>query len=87
MAQATLHQILHQLPSLEPDELHQLNHAVQSQLAPQAASSQRDAFHQALLASGLVKEIRQPRRYEDTQRRLVEVVGRPVSETIIAERR
>ena len=87
MAQATLHQILHQLSSLEPDELQQLNQAVQLQLAPEAASSQRETFHQALLASGLVRQIRQPRRQEDTQRRLVEVLGRPVSETIIAERR
>jgi hypothetical protein len=50
-------------------------------------SPKRETFHQALLASGLVKQIRPPRLDRDAQRRLIEVQGPPVSETIIAERR
>lgn len=87
MPQATLHQILDQLPALEPEELRQLDQAVRSRLVPQAESSKRETFHQALLVSGLVKQIRPPRQYEDAPRRLIEVQGQPVSETIIAERR
>jgi hypothetical protein len=87
MAQTTLHEILDQLRTLEPDELRHLERAVRSHLGPQAESPKRETFHQALLASGLVKQIRSPGQDRDVQRRLIEVQGRPVSETIIAERR
>ncbi len=87
MAQTTLYEILDQLQTLEPDELRHLERAVRSRLGPQAESPKRESFHQALLASGLVKQIRPPRRDRDAQRRLIEVQGQPVSETIIAERR
>ncbi len=87
MAQTTLHEILDQLRTLEPAELRHLARAVGSRLGPQAESLNRDAFHQSLLAAGLVKRIRPPRQDGNAQRRLIEVQGRPVSETIIAERR
>lgn len=87
MTQATLYQILNQLSTLEQNELRQLNQAVQEHLAPQEEGQRREAFHQALLASGLIKQIKPPRRKEDSQRRLIEVQGKPVSETIIEERR
>jgi uncharacterized protein involved in exopolysaccharide biosynthesis len=87
VAQATLYQILDQLPTLEVDELRQLNQAVQERLAPQEQAQKREAFHQALLASGLVRQIKPPRRADDSPRRLIEVQGKPVSETIIEERR
>jgi hypothetical protein len=87
MAQMTLYQILDQLPTLEPEELRQLNQAVQAQLMPQEEDQKRTTFHQALLASGLVKQLKPPRHDEDTQRRLIEVQGKPVSETILEERR
>ncbi len=87
MAQTALHEILDQLRTLEPDELRHLERAVRSRLGPQAESPKRETFHQALLAAGLVKQIRPPRQDCNAQRRLVEVQGQPVSETIIAERR
>lgn len=87
MAQATLYQILDQLPTLEPEELRQLNQVVQEHLAPHEEAWKREAFHQALLASGLVKQIKPTRCKEDSQRRLIEVQGKPISETIIEERR
>jgi hypothetical protein len=87
MAQATLHQILVQLKTLQPEELRQVGEAVQEQLAPQEEALKREAFHRALLASGLVKEIKKPRPGVRPERRLVEVQGKPVSETIIEERR
>jgi hypothetical protein len=87
MAQTTVHEMLDQLQTLEPDELRYLERAVRSRLGPQAEFPKRETFHQALFASGLVKQIRPARHDRDAQRRLVEVQGRPVSETIIAERR
>lgn len=87
MAQTTLHEILDRLQTLEPDELRHLEWAVRSRLEPQAESPKHETFHQALLASGLVKQIRPLRHDRGAQRRLIEVQGRPVSETIIAERR
>ena len=87
MAQATLHQILDQLPTLEPDELRQLDQAVQARLTPQEVTQKREAFHQALLASGLVKQIKLAHRKQDIQRFLIEVQDKPISETILEERR
>jgi hypothetical protein len=48
---------------------------------------QRTTFHKALLASGLVKQLKQPSNSQPTERRLIQVQGKPVSETIIEERR
>jgi tetratricopeptide (TPR) repeat protein len=49
--------------------------------------NKRLAFHQALLASGLVKQIKQPSRNPQSVRQLIQVQGKPISETIIEERR
>lgn len=87
MAQATLYQILDQLPTLEADELRQLYQAVQAHLIPQEDTQKREAFHQALLASGIVKQIKLAHRKQDIQRSLIKVQDKPVSETILEERR
>ncbi|MGI4792403.1 MAG: hypothetical protein ACRYFS_26550 [Janthinobacterium lividum] len=44
-------------------------------------------FEQSLLASGLVKRLAPPRDPRTADRPLIEVQGKPVSETIIEERR
>jgi hypothetical protein len=87
MAQATLNQILSQLETLEPEELNQLNQTIQKHLAYKEKSRARAAFHQALLDSGLVKQIKRPCYDPISERRLYKVEGKPVSETIIEERR
>ncbi|MFB2977445.1 hypothetical protein ACE1CM_14735 [Microseira sp. BLCC-F43] len=87
MAQATLNQILSQLETLELEELHQLNQKIQKSLADKEEIAKRAAFHQALLDSGLVKQIKHPLYEPISQRRLIQVEGKPVSETIIEERR
>ena len=56
-------------------------------LAQQEESAKMELFHQALLALGLVKTIKTPRASAAGQRRLIEVKGKPLSETIIGERR
>ncbi|GJD17750.1 hypothetical protein RIVM261_027060 [Rivularia sp. IAM M-261] len=87
MAPATLNQILSQLETLEPEELVKLNQTIQKHLADKNQLSAQAAFHQALLDSGLVKQIKRPCYEPISERRLFEVKGKPVSETIIEERR
>jgi hypothetical protein len=87
MPQATLNQILDQLETLELEELQQLYQAIQKYLTDKEQAAQRTKFHQALLTSGLVKQIKYPSDSRQTERRLIQVQGKPVSETIIEERR
>ena len=49
--------------------------------------AKQKAFHEALLASGLVRRIARRTEPDTSERRLIQVVGEPVSETIIRERR
>ncbi len=86
MPQAILNQILNQLNILEPEELQQLNQAIQRYLVEQEQVTQRTTFHEALLTSGLVKQLKQPVYNQQTEQRLIQVEGKPVSETIIEER-
>ncbi len=87
MAQTMLQQILEYIKTLDSDELLQLHRAVQERLASQEETRRRQAFYQALLASGLVRHIKTPLLMEVSQRRLARVQGKPVSQTIIEERR
>ena len=88
MAQAILNQILDQLKTLELEELQQLNQAIQKRLADKEEAAQRSTtFHEALLASGLVKQIVEPTYSQQTEQQLIQIQGKPVSETIIEERR
>jgi hypothetical protein len=86
MSHAILEQILEQLQSLEPEELQQLNQAVQDHLVNQEETDKRVAFYQALVTSGLVKQIKKP-SYKRPLEKLIEVEGEPVSRTIVEERR
>ena len=87
MAIETLNQILNQLKTLEIEEIEQLNQIIQKYLADQEATFKQKAFHQALMDSGLVKQINYPTYERITERRLINYEGKPVSETIIEERR
>lgn len=60
---------------------------VEPEVAPQGYTEEEEAVHRALLEAGIVKEIR-PRSSENKLNRpLGKVKGKPVSETIIEERR
>lgn len=87
MAEATLNQILLDLSRLEPQELEQVSQAVRARLGDTDARMPRQVFHESLLASGLVRQIKPPRFRHPVARRLAEVEGKPVSETLIEERR
>jgi hypothetical protein len=83
----TLNQILEQLETLEIEELQQLNQTIQKYLADQEETVKQTAFHQALIDSGLVKQIKHPVYEPITERRLIQIEGKPISDTIIEERR
>ena len=87
MPQAILNQILNQLPVLEPSELQHLSQAIQKCLQTSEASTKRAAFHQALLGSGLVRQIKHPTFEQRVHPQLIQVQGEPVSQTIVGERR
>jgi hypothetical protein len=75
------------IEALTPDEQRRLRERLDERFAQQAEAAKMEAFHQALLASGLVKTIKTPRASAAGPRRLIEVKGKPLSETIIEERR
>ena len=87
MSQDTLDLILERLPTLDEDELERLQLALQNQRAADEEEKKRQRFHEALLKSGLVKEIKSWPRKPRSDRRMFSVQGKPVSETIIEERR
>jgi hypothetical protein len=87
MAQTTLNQILDQLEALDLEELRQLNQTIQKYLANKETTDKQVAFHQDLIDSGLVKQIKYTNYEPIAERGLIKVQGKPVSETIIEERR
>ena len=66
------------VPIIPPAENEQTSGAEDQRLA---------SFYQALLASGLVTRIKQPSRDQAFERPLIQIQGKPLSETIIEERR
>ncbi|WP_404790203.1 addiction module protein [Altericista sp. CCNU0014] len=78
--------LLSQIETLETEELQQLQKSIQSKLAQHQTAPQA-GFPQALLASGLTQQIKYPTSPQSIERRLVEIQGKPLSETILEERR
>lgn len=87
MAQTILHQVLEYIKTLEPEELLQVSRAVRERLVSQEEARKRQMFYQTLLASGLVRQIKTPPSIDVSRRRLAQIQGKPVSQTIIEERR
>ena len=87
MAQTTLTRVLEDIKTLEPGELRQVRHVLESQLAPIKADAAEEGFLQAMLDAGLISEIKRPDRSQKRERRLAPIQGKPLSETIAEERR
>ena len=87
MAKATLDRIVEEIKTLAPDEQWQLREMLDAMMVSAGKEDKRKALHQALRAAGLVTQVRQPRATDTPHRRRIEVQGKPVSETIIEERR
>lgn len=87
MAQATLDRILEDITTLQRDELQEVERTVRSLLEPNSKEAEREAALRVLQASGLVKEIKRPRMVAGQERPLIPIQGKPLSETIVEERR
>jgi hypothetical protein len=87
MAQATLTRILEEIQTLASEELRQVQNAIEQRLSPTHESPEEERFLQTLVESGLIKEIKRPPRDRTIQRPLVPIQGKPLSETIVEERR
>lgn len=87
MAQAALQKILNQLRELDIEELKEVDQAVQQYLVAKSLTARRTVFDQVLLDSGLVDQLKQPHYRQETEQQLIKVQGKPLSETIIEERR
>ena len=56
-------------------------------LKEQDAADKLEVFHQVLLSQGLVKEVKKSHVCDTIERQLIEVKGKPVSQTIIEGRK
>lgn len=77
------------LPAADLDALSDWlgQYRLQQQSAAQDEAQKRAAFHAALHKAGLVTRSPAPRPGPSLPRRLVEAQGKPVSETLMEERR
>lgn len=87
MAQAVLNRVLEEIKTLEPQELQLVESVVRELLQPDPKEAQREAVLRVLQKSGLVKDIKRPPLDAARQRTAVPIQGKPLSETIIEERR
>jgi len=78
---------LSEVETLSIEEKSKLIQALQSEADSADEDARTEAFHQSLLASGMVKELKQPDRTPDRMPPLIQVSGRPLSETVIEDRR
>jgi hypothetical protein len=87
MAQVTLERILQEIKTLEPAELWQVQQAIQARLAPADYSPEEEQVLQEMLQVGLLTEIKPRRTDRQVAYPLVPIQGKPLSETILEERR
>lgn len=89
MTTSNLDRIREEVKSLTPDEQRSLRDMVDELLVKSAPRMTEEEFEQRLLKKGVISRI--PPRIRDASfeanRKLIEVAGKPVSETIIEERR
>ena len=77
-----MQEIAEAIKTLSPTDRHHLRKLLKAQ----DEADKLDVFHQILLLQGLVKEVKKPQATDTVERQLVEIKGKPVSETIIEER-
>jgi hypothetical protein len=87
MAQATLTRVLKDISTLSPEELRKVRGIVDERLTTTATEDPDEEVLQAMLRAGLITEIKRPDRKPMPERPLVPIIGKPLSETIVEERR
>lgn len=78
-----MQEIAEAIKTLSPTDRHHL----QELLKAQDEVDKLEVFHQVLLLQGLVKEVKKPHTAATIERQLIEIKGKPVSETIIEDRK
>jgi hypothetical protein len=87
MAQAILNRVLQDIRSLELSELGSVERALKERLETAGYSPEEWMAMQALVASGLMKEIKPRYNQSIVDHTPVPIQGKPLSETILEERR
>jgi hypothetical protein len=87
MAQVALERILQEITTLEPEELLQVQQAIQTRLAAADYSPAEERVLQEMLKVGLLTAIKPRRTDRQGVYPLVPIQGKPLSETILEERR
>ena len=87
MAQATLNRILEDISDLELSELASVERAVRERLETAGYSVEEWTAMQALIDAGVVKEIKPRSKQSFTDYVPVPIQGKPLSETVIEDRR
>lgn len=87
MAQETLTRVMEHIGTLDLSELTLVQRAIQERLETAGYSPAEWKAMQALVKAGLQKQIKPRLPASDTERPLVSIQGKPLSETIIEERR
>ena len=89
MTTSNLDRLFEEVKTLTPDEQRRLRDVVDELLVKSAPQMTEEEFEQRLLRKGVISRI--PPRIRDASfyanRKLIEVEGKPLSETIIEERR
>ncbi|MCW3100201.1 MAG: hypothetical protein JWL77_5819 [Chthonomonadaceae bacterium] len=87
MAQATLNRVLKDISALELSELGSVERAVRERLETAGYSHEEWTAMQTLIDAGLIKEIKPRTKKSVTDYVPVPIQGKPLSETVIEERR
>ena len=89
MAQSTLTRVLEDIKTLEPDELRSVERAIQEQRDAVAYGYSPEEWKamQSLVEAGLMKEIKPRRKERSVEFTPVPIQGKPLSETILEDRR
>ncbi len=87
-----IEELLRKIRSLPLEEQKRVRDALDQEMMADAAEEQRGAeaeFQQRLVQAGLLKRVKRPRRDVEAfkNRTPVEIKGKPLSETIVEERR
>ncbi len=74
-------------PGFEASECQPAEQTTPEQVDGRQFDSAREVFYQSLLASGLILEIKRGAVRDAAERPLVRIQGKPLSETLVEERR
>ena len=79
--------ILEEIKTLGPEELREVERTVRELLVHSTIEAKRESALNVLQESGLVAQVKRPSLASNNERPLVPIKGKPLSETIVEERR